>query len=107
VIHFGTGTGAFLEEMASVGAQAIGVDYRVSLKDAWKRIGHDKAIQGNLDPLVLFSDRAFIQKRVKAVLDEAEGRPGHLFNLGHGILPETPFDNVKYLIEAVRDLSRR
>lgn len=105
VIHFGTGTSAFLEEMSSAGGDVIGVDYRVKLDDAWKRIG-GKAIQGNLDPLVLLADKPFIKKRVQQILAQAGGKPGHIFNLGHGVLPETPPDHARYLIDLVHDLSR-
>jgi len=107
LIHFGTGTTSLLELMTEAGGEAIGVDYRVSLDEAWKQIGHRKAIQGNLDPLVLHADQALIKKRVQVILDQADGRPGHIFNLGHGILPDTPVDHAKYLVEIVHELSVR
>jgi uroporphyrinogen decarboxylase len=106
-IHFGTGTAALLELMAEAGGSAVGVDHRVRLGEAWKRIGAARAIQGNLDPLVLSADRPFIEKRVREVLAEAGGRPGHIFNLGHGVLPETPPENAKFLVELVHELTGR
>jgi uroporphyrinogen decarboxylase len=107
VIHFGTGNPALLADMAQAGGDAIGADYRIGLADAWKLIGPSKAIQGNLDPLVLCGERDFIRERAKRVLDEAAGRPGHIFNLGHGVLPETPPENARYLVEIVRELSAK
>jgi uroporphyrinogen decarboxylase len=107
IIHFGTGTSGLLELMAMAGGDVIGVDWRVDLNNAWSRIGYDWAIQGNLDPVVLFGDKKEIRMQVQRVLDQAGGHPGHIFNLGHGVLPETPFDNVRYLIETVRELSTK
>jgi uroporphyrinogen decarboxylase len=106
VIHFGTGTGRFLELFASAGASVVGVDHRVGLADAWKRIG-GRAIQGNLDPLVLCSSFDNVKSHAKAVLDETAGRPGHIFNLGHGILPDTPEANAIDLVAYVHEASRR
>ncbi len=105
VIHFGTGTGALLELMKESGSPVIGFDWRVDLGETWKRIGYDVAVQGNLDPVVLFAPQAEIRKRAKIILDKAEGRPGHIFNLGHGILPRTPVDNVLALVDAVHEYS--
>jgi uroporphyrinogen decarboxylase len=85
----------------------IGVDWRIRLDDAWRAIGFDRAVQGNLDPGVLLSDRAEIRRRAAEVLTQAAGRPGHIFNLGHGIFPQTPVDNAIALIDAVHELSRR
>lgn len=107
VIYFGTGTGKFLEVFAGAGAQVIGIDHRISLGEAWKKIGHEKAIQGNLDPSVLLLSRQEIEKEVKRILKEAGGRPGHIFNLGHGVLPATPVENVKTLVEMVHEFSAK
>jgi uroporphyrinogen decarboxylase len=107
VIHFGTGTNHFLELMSEAGGDVIGVDWRINLNDAWQRIGHDKAIMGNFDPVALFAEKDFIRAQAKKILDQAENRNGHIFNLGHGILPETPVDNVIALVDAVHELSQR
>jgi uroporphyrinogen decarboxylase len=107
VIHFGTGTAAFLREMREAGGDVIGVDFRVELDRAWEAIGDDIGIQGNLDPAVLCSTREEIRKRVERILAQAGGRPGHIFNLGHGVLPMTPVEHVIGLIEDVHALSRR
>src|SRR5690606_32699539 len=105
VIHFGTGTGALLELMKESGSSVIGFDWRVDLGETWKRVGYDSAVQGNLDPVVLFAPPAEIRKRAMIILDKAGGRPGHIFNLGHGILPRTPVDNVLALVDAVHEYS--
>ena len=84
----------------------IGVDFRVELGNAWQRLG-DVAVQGNLDPAVLLADRPYISRRAGEILGQAAGRAGHIFNLGHGILPTTPVDNVRALVDAVHDLSAR
>ena len=89
------------------GGDVIGIDWHVDLADAWKRVGYDRAVQGNLDPLVLFAPPEEIRRRVARVLDAAGGRPGHIFNLGHGVLPETPMEHVAALIDAVHSLSAR
>jgi uroporphyrinogen decarboxylase len=107
VIHFGTGNPALVPLMAEAGGDVIGVDWRVALDEAWRAIGHDRAIQGNLDPCLLLADRAEIRRRAGDVLNQAEGRPGHIFNLGHGVLKETPVENVVALVDAVRELSAR
>jgi uroporphyrinogen decarboxylase len=104
VIHFGTGTGALLEVMQQAGGDVIGLDFRVDLGEAWARLG-DVAVMGNLDPAVLFSDPAFVRERARRVLEQAAGRPGHIFNLGHGIFPATPVDNVRALVDAVHEMS--
>jgi uroporphyrinogen decarboxylase len=106
-IHFATGNSALLELMRKAGGSVIGVDWRVNLDDAWKRVGHDVSIQGNLDPMCLFAPPEEIEKRVKEVLSRAENRPGHIFNLGHGIHKETPVENVQAMVEAVKKYSRR
>ena len=107
VIHFGTGTAHLLEDMRDAGGEVIGLDFRVELDQAWARLGTDVAVQGNLDPLVLFAEPPTIRERTQEILDKAAGRPGHVFNLGHGILPQTPVDNVLRLIEFVHELSSR
>ena len=99
-IHFSTGTSGFLEHIRDAGGDAIGVDWRPNLAEAWRRIG-DRAVQGNLDPVALFDPREVLLQKVDAVLEAAGGRAGHIFNLGHGVLPETPIDNVLAVIERV------
>lgn len=106
VIHFGTMTGTLLEEMRDAGGDVIGLDWRVELDEAWNRLGDGVGVQGNLDPVLLFSNRETIRAAVAEILRRAGGKPGHIFNLGHGILPETPVDNVLALIDAVHELSR-
>jgi uroporphyrinogen-III decarboxylase len=105
VINFATGNPALLPLLSEAGGAVIGVDWRVRLDDAWRIVGYDKAVQGNLDPCVLLSDRDEIRRRAHEVLQQATGRPGHIFNLGHGLVPQTPPDNVKYVIDAVHRLS--
>lgn len=107
VIHFSTGTGGMLEAIADVGGDVIGVDWRVDLADAWRRIGPEHAIQGNLDPLVLFGPPDELARQTQAILNQAAGRPGHIFNLGHGILPQTPVDAVAALVDLVHERTRR
>ena len=105
VIHFGTGTGGLLECQRAAGGDVIGVDWRVDLDAAWARVGHDVAVQGNLDPAVLLGPLPELRRRVETILGQAAGRPGHVFNLGHGILPETPVAHAKALVEMVHELS--
>ena len=107
VIHFGTGTAGLLEALRDAGGDVIGLDWRVALGEGWRRVGHDVAIQGNLDPAALFAPPAEIRRRAAAILAEAGGRPGHIFNLGHGVLPGTPVDHVRALVDAVHELSQR
>jgi uroporphyrinogen decarboxylase len=107
VIHFGTGTAALLPLMREAGGDVIGLDWRVDLDAGWRAVGHDVAVQGNLDPVVLFARPTVIRERVRAILDRAAGRAGHIFNLGHGILPQTPVEHVKTLVEMVHELSDR
>jgi uroporphyrinogen decarboxylase len=107
VIHFGTGTGALLESMREAGGDVIGFDWRVRLDEAWKRIGHDRAAMGNRDPVALFAGRDYVRAQAKKILEQAAGRPGHIFNLGHGILPETPVETVIDLVDTVHELSAR
>jgi uroporphyrinogen decarboxylase len=105
IIHFGTGNPELLRPMAEAGGHVVGVDWRIELDTAWDRIGHDRAVQGNLEPLVLLADRDTIRDRARRVLDQAAGRPGHIFNLGHGILPQTPPENARALVEMVHEMS--
>jgi uroporphyrinogen decarboxylase len=105
VLHFGTGTSTLLELMREAGGDVIGVDFRVELDHAWQRLGA-VGIQGNLDPVVLYTDRAYVRQRVARILRQAGGRPGHIFNLGHGILPTTPVDNVVALVDYVHTMSQ-
>ncbi len=107
VIHFGLGTGQFLEDVRRAGGDVIGLDFHVELDAAWQRVGYDVAVQGNLDPTVLYADPPFIRRRVERILAQAAGRPGHIFNLGHGILPDTPEENVVELVRTVHELSAR
>ncbi len=107
VISFFTGNPALLPLVAQAGGAVIGVDWRVRLDAAWEAIGPDKAIQGNLDPAVLLGPIAEIRSRTREILCQAAGRPGHIFNLGHGVLPQTPVENVLALVEAVREFSSR
>ena len=106
VIHFATGNPALLPLLREAGGDVIGVDWRIRLDDAWRAIGYDKAMQGNLDPAVLLSGPAEIRRRARDILDQAGGRPGHIFNLGHGVLPQTPVENAIALVEAVHELGQ-
>jgi uroporphyrinogen decarboxylase len=105
-IHFGTNTATLLPLMKRAGGDVIGLDWRIPLDDGWKILGGDVAVQGNLDPAVLFAPLLEIKKRVRDILDRADGRPGHVFNLGHGILQNTPVENVKAVVEMVHEFSR-
>ena len=107
VISFATGNPQLLPLLAEGGAAVIGADWRVRLADAWQMIGHDRAIQGNLDPMALLADRAELRRRAAGILEQAAGRPGHIFNLGHGVLPQTPVDNARALVEIVHELSAK
>jgi len=102
VIHFATGNPALLPLLAEAGGSVIGIDWRIDLGDAWRVVGHDRAVQGNLDPAVLLTDPATVRRHTLDVLAQAAGRPGHIFNLGHGILPQTPVENVLELIATVK-----
>ncbi|MDX6610826.1 MAG: uroporphyrinogen decarboxylase [Blastocatellia bacterium] len=106
VLHFGTGTAALLELMREAGGDVIGLDWRVQLDQAWQRVGYDVAVMGNLDPVTLFTSPEQIRFEARRILDYAAGCPGHIFNLGHGILPETPVENVIALVEAVHEMSQ-
>lgn len=101
IIYFGTGTSTILSLMKKAGSDVVGLDWHVHLDEAWARIGHDVAVQGNLDPVVLFAPVEEIDRRVKDILDRAGQRPGHIFNLGHGILPQTPLEHVDAALAAV------
>ena len=105
VINFATGNPQLVPLLAEGGAAVIGVDWRVRLDDAWQMIGHDRAIQGNLDPMALLADVAELRRRAADILQQAAGRPGHIFNLGHGVLPQTPVDNARALVDIVHELS--
>ncbi len=104
-IHFGTNTATLLDQMKDDGGSVLGVDWRVPLDVAWDRIGHDKGIQGNLDPAMLLAPRAVLEAGAADVLRRAAGRPGHIFNLGHGLLPQSPLDNVLRLVDFVHERS--
>lgn len=106
MIHFGTGTGPFLRDFASAGSEVVGFDFRVDLGAAWNEIGAHYRVQGNLDPVTLLGSREFLRQRTADILRQAGGRPGHIFNLGHGILPNTSVDQVIALIDMVREMSR-
>jgi uroporphyrinogen decarboxylase len=105
VIYFGTDSTALLPSMQETGAQVIGIDWRVPLDEGWRSMNFQGAVQGNLDPVVLFADWKQIRPRAADVLNRAKGRAGHIFNLGHGILPETPVENVKALAKFVQEYS--
>jgi uroporphyrinogen decarboxylase len=107
LIHFGTGNPALLPLMAEAGGDVIGLDWRIGLDDGWKAVGHDRAVQGNLDPTVLLADVPTIAAQARAILEQAGGRPGHIFNLGHGVLQQTPVDNVRALVDIVHEASAR
>ncbi len=107
VIHFGTDTATLLPLMKEAGGDVIGLDWRTPLDQGWARLGYNVAVQGNLDPAALFAPRSELERRVRAILHQAAGRPGHIFNLGHGLLPETPVDNVKAVVEMVHEFSGR
>jgi uroporphyrinogen decarboxylase len=101
-IHFGTGTAGLLPLMARAGGDVIGVDWRIRLKDAWARVG-GAGIQGNLDPAVMLAPFDVVEDAARDILNDADGRPGHVFNLGHGVLPQTPQDSLRRLVDLVHD----
>ncbi|MFY9904470.1 MAG: uroporphyrinogen decarboxylase [Terriglobales bacterium] len=105
VIYFGTDSATLLPSMQESGAEVIGLDWRVPLDTGWQSLNYEKAVQGNLDPVLLFADWKELKSRAENILRQAAGRPGHIFNLGHGILPETPVDNVKALCDYIREHS--
>ena len=105
VINFSTGTSTMLPTVAEAGGDVISFDWRISLDDAWKQIGYDQPIQGNLDPVLLFAPLPVIKERVHDIMRQAGGRPGHIFNLGHGILQHTPVDHVKAVCDMVHEFN--
>ena len=107
LIQFATGNPALLPLLAEAGGEVIGVDWRIGLDDAWTAVGHDRAVQGNLDPAALLADRRTLEQRAADVLAAAAGRPGHIFNLGHGVLPQTSVDNARALVDFVHEASTR
>ncbi len=107
VIQFGTGACGLLVRMREAGGDVMGLDWRVDLAEAWRRLGYDVAVQGNLDPVVLLGSKREVTRQAKRILDAARGRPGHIFNLGHGVLPTTPVDNVLALVDFVHEYSER
>jgi uroporphyrinogen decarboxylase len=107
LIYFGTGTSAILRQMHQAGGDVIGIDWRIYLDEAWATVGHEVAVQGNLDPVVLFAPLHEIERRVEDILRRAAGRPGHIFNLGHGILPDTPVEHVAAVVDMAHKLSAR
>ncbi len=106
VIYFGVETSSLLPAMSETGADVIGLDWRVSLDVGWKAVGAGCGVQGNLDPIALFAPEAVLKSKVNEVLLAAAGRPGHIFNVGHGIVPGTPVENVIQVVEWVKDLSQ-
>lgn len=107
VIHFGTGAGGFFKEMHAAGGDVIGVDWRINIDQAWMDIGYRCAIQGNLDPVALFAPLPELKQKVADLLRRTGNRPGHIVNLGHGILPETPVENVRAVVQMVREFALR
>jgi uroporphyrinogen decarboxylase len=107
VIYFGTDTATLLLSMKETAADVIGLDWRIPLDEGWSLVGNRGAVQGNLDPVALFADRAQIEARAREILRRANSRPGHIFNLGHGILPETPVENVRALVRYVQEYSQK
>ncbi len=106
-IHFGTSTASLLESMVEAGGDIISVDWRMDLDAAWQRIGYDRGIQGNLDPTLMLTDWSVIEKGMQDVLDRAANRPGHIFNLGHGVLADTEPDMLRRLVDAVHETTKR
>ena len=106
-IHFGTGATTLLPLMANAGCDVVGLDWRVHLDEAWERVGYEKAVQGNLDPVVLLAPEHEIERRVLDIVKRADGRPGHIFNLGHGIVPQTPPEAVGLVADLVHRATRR
>jgi uroporphyrinogen decarboxylase len=107
IIYFGTDSATLLPSMRKTGAEVIGLDWRIPLDDGWRSLGFESAVQGNLDPVLLFADWKELKSRAEDILRRAAGRSGHIFNLGHGILPETPVENVKALAEFVQEHSAK
>lgn len=107
IIHFANQASTLFPLVREAGGDVFGVDWRINIDDAWDILGHDVGVQGNLDPVILYGPVEYIEKRVKEILDRVNNRPGHIFNLGHGILPTVPPDNAKAMIDAVHRLSKR
>jgi uroporphyrinogen decarboxylase len=107
VIHFGTGTAGLLRSMREAGGDVIGVDWRIDIDAGWNQVGDDVAVQGNLDPVTLLGSLQGLREHVNNILGRVGNRPGHIFNLGHGILPETPVDNAIALVDMVHEMSAR
>jgi uroporphyrinogen decarboxylase len=105
-IHFGTGTANILTDMREAGGDVVGADWRIPIDEAWTRIGHDRAIQGNLDPTLLLGPLPRMFRHVDEIIERAAGRPGHIFNLGHGLLPSTPVEHVQMLAQYVHTAAR-
>jgi uroporphyrinogen decarboxylase len=105
VIYFGVETAGLLGQMAATGADVIGLDWRQPLDEGWRAVGHTRAVQGNLDPITLFAPVEVLEMRVREILRAAQERPGHIFNLGHGIVPGTPVENVQAVVRMVREFS--
>jgi uroporphyrinogen decarboxylase len=103
VIYFGVDTASLLPAMRETGADVLGLDWRTPLGKAWRELDYTCSVQGNLDPITLFAQQDLIRNRVRHILDQAAGRPGHIFNLGHGIVPETPVENVQAVVKFVRE----
>jgi uroporphyrinogen decarboxylase len=106
VIHFATGVNGMLESARDLGSDVVGVDWRIEIADAWRRLGEGVALQGNLDPSALFGPWPEIERKTRRILDQAEGKRGHIFNLGHGVLPGTPIENVERLVNFVHEYTR-
>jgi len=106
VIHFGTGTAGTLELLQEAGGDVIGVDWRIDLDVAWNRLGDGVGVQGNLDPVILFAPFDEVKRQAARILDSVKGRPGHIFNLGHGILQHTPVENVRQLVDFVHEYTK-
>lgn len=102
-IHFGTMTAGLLEAIAATGPDVVSLDWRVGLEEGWRRVGFERGVQGNLDPAVLLGPPELVRERAKELLRQAGGRPGHVFNLGHGVLPQTPLENLQLLVETVHE----
>jgi uroporphyrinogen decarboxylase len=106
-IHFSTGTAGYLELLKEAGGTVQSVDWRIPLGTAWKRFGMDTAIQGNLEPIALLAPPELLERKVRDILEQVDGRPGHIFNLGHGFLPQTPVESVEAVVEFVHKYSQR
>jgi uroporphyrinogen decarboxylase len=106
-IHFSLGAGTYLPLIKAAGSDVVGLDWRTPLDWGWQTVGYDVAVQGNLDPVALFGPLNELEQRVQHILTQADNRPGHIFNLGHGILPQTPVDHVRAVVEMVHEFSHK